>query len=183
MRKGTKIAGTGLAVSLMFSGCGGSKAETQSTPKRQDVSYIKEMTEIHPGEVKFLESIDANDETAKSLRSGLPMVDHMYPRGSADAEAPTISEDPARLRAIVVLQGRDPTNLAQDAACDTLKISDYENIRYIGAVALGGKENGVFISWPHGEDDKNSEYAYMCSFQEMEPKDHGVVIYTENREL
>ncbi len=170
------VAGVGLVLAVALSGCAEPEITTPSTVVTlEDMTDTAGVTYVRPGETAFVSVYEGDSQ---ALIGAMTLVDHMYPNGPEDDMAPSISTTPQRLRAIVAVTGRSP-ELAQDAACDTLQVADPQGTASIGALALGGSEGAVFITWPRGDEGQPGDYAYMCSFQEMEPKDDGVVVFAQ----
>jgi hypothetical protein len=171
--RGLAILSLGIMATV---GCSKEVEEPQTDISSTEIRAIEQTTRIRPGEVKFIESIEPDSQLAIRLKEELQLVDFMYPVGPKDDTAPKIDDTPQRLKAQIMLHGKSP-EISQDAACDTIGIVDFKKVKHIGAVSLGGEKSEVLISWPLAEDGEPSEYMYMCSFESMEPKDDGVVIY------
>ena len=168
--------GIALALTAATAGCA-SKAEHMDTDvKDGDIFASGKVVQVQEGESAFLSTVDPNSEFGKKYVRDIPMQDHVYPRGPKDEEAPVVVEEPSRFNVQVTLQG-ESSKLANDAACETFRVEG--NPKYIGALAIGGQENAVFISRP----SDNEGFVYVCSFQDIEPsKDDGIVIFGSNQE-
>lgn len=171
-----RIAGYGMAAAMVLSGCSDTKAEIPETAvTAKQLSNTKGVTFVIPGQSKF---VNVSDQNKEWLTEELPLVDHMYEKGPEDDTAPVISVIPQRFRSDIVLRGKYP-ELAQDAACDTLRIEDPDTTNSIGALALGGDEHGVLLSWPMDGQGEPFDYAYLCVFKDMQPKEDGVVVFAQ----
>lgn len=164
-----------LATSLLMTGCIEQDKVPNTTFTERDVYSAGHVTRISQGESAFVTTIDSDSDAAKHLKDGLEIVDFLYPKGSNDSEAPNISSMPIRTNVRVTLKGKGPS-LSNDGACDSYPIES--NLKYVGAVAIGGSKNGVVISWP-----EDSSYLVVCAFQKMEPdSEDGLVVFATNND-
>ena len=129
------------------------------------------VVQVALGESKFLETIDPSSDHGKALITSIPIVSYKHARGPQEDGAPLVNNTPTRLDVHVAVIGDG--NLSNDAACETLRVDGKP--KYIGAVALGGQDKGVFVTRPVD----NPEFAYACSFRDFEPSgSNGIIIFT-----
>lgn len=172
-----KLTGGLLSVSaLFFGGC----AETAPEVPKATIGVDEIIANAHPtliknGESAFVRVLSPKDVIGQNLIKQTGLVNHIYPNGPADDMAPEVGANPFRTTTRVSLGGEKTNYLNNDGACDSYPINGDPS--YIGAIAIGGNEKGVTISWPN-----DSDYVYVCGFQKMEPEtDHGVVLFATDR--
>lgn len=178
MKKMSLGLGLGATIAFGMTGCGemGAAPRPLSSVEHEEIYSTGQTARIELGGVAFLGVIDADSDAAKNIRAESELISHQYAHGSRDANAPIINDNPIRVNVSVALGGEVPT-LSNDAACDALQIQGAP--QYIVGLALGGKPNGVMISWPNEEPNS----LYVCSFQEMAPhKLDGVVLFATDQE-
>ena len=150
----------------------------QTVVTAEGVAHLPQARMVAPGQAVVLMPLQ-DDTERHALMNAMPLVDHIYPHGMVDDDAPTISGMPARIRANVNLSGRSPA-LNNDLACDTLNV-DTQGMQgkarvRIAALALSGNpDRRAIVAWPETADGQPGNTVELCSPQDDEPDD-GVVL-------
>jgi hypothetical protein len=169
-----------IGATLLLGACSESAATVpQTAVVAPTILQVPETELIHPGETKIL--LPAKDATTRSqLKNGIKLVDHIYPHGMTDEDAPTVGAMPVRLNAQVTLHGRSP-NLDDDLACDVVNLNlnsfpDKSHV-YVGALALSDNDKArAMVAWPSSSGGEPSNELFLCFPVDDAPSDQGVVL-------
>lgn len=166
-------------LNLAIGACGDSASLPAPDAVASLVLDTRGVTTHKPGST-FVEAV-TDITTRKSLRETLPLVNNQRSGGFEDPAAPIISEMPIRVVAQIAMTGRLPlSNLANDMACDTLRvdmsgISDRKAAR-IGVIALSDDPSDkVQINWASNANGEPADSLQVCFAGNSEPTD-GVVL-------